>query len=706
MGTWQSRIVGEGEVDPAELNPHPQNWRVHPDLQAEALEEALDKLGWIQRVVVNKRTGRLIDGHLRVELARRRKEARVPVLYVDLDEEEERLALATLDPLSALAETDAEVLQELLEGVDLGEGALLDMLAQYTEEEQQQGAGYGAPSEEQRGALVRDFGAPPFTVLDARAGYWRARKRQWLELGIRGELGREELDSTVASTKIERGAGVGGSIFDPVLTELVYRWFAPPGGRVLDPFAGGSVRGIVAAMLGYRYVGVELREEQVAANRQQAREILGEARECITDPEALTPVEERAGVYLKRDDYFCAAGVRGGKVRTALLLAREGLKEQPGAGLVTAGARQSPQVNIVAHVAAMLGVPARLHVPSGELPDELQRAAAAGAEIVQHSPGYNSVLVARAREDAKARGWVHIPFGMECPQAVEYTSRQVENIPRNAKRLVVPVGSGMTLAGILHGLKRYGLDMPVLGVVVGADPTARLDAYAPDDWRDVVELVEAGGKYTTPATKTEYWGIRLDATYEAKAAPFVEPGDVFWIVGVHQSEDVVVPEWIVGDSREVLPTLQGGFDLVFSCPPYANLEVYSDDPRDLSTMDYPEFVRAYREIIAHAVELLAPDRFAAFVVGEVRGSSGAYLGFVPDTIRAFVDAGAAYYNEATYITPLGSAPIKAAATFPKGRKLVRVHQTLLVHYKGDVRQAGKALGHVQVEADFTGWDNE
>jgi hypothetical protein len=70
---------------------------------------------------------------------------------------------------------------------------------------------------------------------------------------------------------IGRGSGgaTGTSIFDPVLCELVYRWFCPPGGTVLDPFAGGSVRGIVAAMLGRKYVGVELRPEQAAANEAQ-----------------------------------------------------------------------------------------------------------------------------------------------------------------------------------------------------------------------------------------------------------------------------------------------------------------------------------------------------------------------------------------------------------------------------------------------------
>jgi len=128
MADWQNRIVGTGEVDPHELTPNPLNWRRHPSTQQAAVREALERLGWVQQVIVNRRTGRLIDGHLRVELARERGE-RVPVLYVDLDESEERLALATLDPLAALAEADDELLAQLLEDVQLEDGALLDVLA-------------------------------------------------------------------------------------------------------------------------------------------------------------------------------------------------------------------------------------------------------------------------------------------------------------------------------------------------------------------------------------------------------------------------------------------------------------------------------------------------------------------------------------------------------------------------------------------------
>ena len=134
MADWQNRIVGTGEVDPHELTPNPLNWRRHPSTQQAAVHEALERLGWVQQVIVNRRTGRLIDGHLRVELARERGE-RVPVLYVDLDEDEERLALATLDPLAALAEPDDEVLAQLLEGVQLEDGPLAEVISTLAGEE-------------------------------------------------------------------------------------------------------------------------------------------------------------------------------------------------------------------------------------------------------------------------------------------------------------------------------------------------------------------------------------------------------------------------------------------------------------------------------------------------------------------------------------------------------------------------------------------
>ena len=138
-------------------------------------------------------------------------------------------------------------------------------------------------------SLSERFGVPPFSVLDARAGYWQERKAEWMALGIQSELGRggnllrysktvREPDPKKRGEMEEEELAGGTSVFDPVLCELVVRWFSPPGGSILDPFAGGSVRGIVASHLGRQYWGIDLRPEQVEANRKQAAEIGGSPR--------------------------------------------------------------------------------------------------------------------------------------------------------------------------------------------------------------------------------------------------------------------------------------------------------------------------------------------------------------------------------------------------------------------------------------------
>lgn len=130
---WQNRIVGAGTEVPTDLLANPKNWRIHPKPQQDALAGVLDEVGWVQQVIVNQRTGHLIDGHLRVTLAMRRNEPAIPVLYVDLDEAEEALILATLDPLAAMAATDAEQLDALLREVTTGEAAVRAMLAELAE---------------------------------------------------------------------------------------------------------------------------------------------------------------------------------------------------------------------------------------------------------------------------------------------------------------------------------------------------------------------------------------------------------------------------------------------------------------------------------------------------------------------------------------------------------------------------------------------
>jgi hypothetical protein len=299
------------------------------------------------------------------------------------------------------------------------------------------------------GRLSDRFIAPPFSILDTRQDYWQTRKRAWKSLGIKSEIGRAT--NLMGNGDLYRGQGkweahrilkdvedTGTSIFDPVLAEIAYVWFTPPAGEVLDPFAGGSVRGIVSAVCGRPYTGIDLAAEQLAANEAQADTIL--------------------------------------------------------------------------------------------------------------------------------------------------TADQ----PR--------------------------------------------------------------------------------------------------------------PVWVHGDSAEVLRGYANdAFDTVFSCPPYYDLEVYGDDPADISNMTYPEFCEVYRRIILHAVRCLKPNRFACWVIGDVRDSEGAYRNLVGETTKAFEDAGARLYNEAILLTAAGTAPMRAAKAFESSRKLCRTHQTMLVFVKGNPRLAADAIGKTEVE---------
>ena len=364
----------------------------------------------------------------------------VAIIAIDHLSDEEAVAFAIADNRTAeLATNDAEQLLALLgitetagllKYTGYSETDLTDLLGEC-------GPGESASTSPATGFLSEQFGAPPFTILDARSGWWQERKNRWLSLGIRSELGR---DQDVGPHRLRPNAYVGGSgrplpqtsIFDAVLAELLIRWFSPPGETVLDPFAGGSVRGIVSGLLGRQYLGIDLRAEQIEANEEQVREI--------------------------------------------------------------------------------------------------------GAEGI----GY-----------------------------------------------------------------------------------------------------------------------------------------------------------IVGDSREVLGGIDRKAGFILTCPPYVDLEVYSDDPRDLSTMAIDDFLVAYREIIAGAAARLEENRFAAIVVAEVRDKAGRMRAFVRETINAFEDAGLAFYNDAVLVTMAGSAPLRARRQFEAGRKLVKTHQNVLVFVKGDPVKATEAVGEVQ-----------
>ncbi|MDR1176109.1 MAG: ParB N-terminal domain-containing protein, partial [Treponema sp.] len=212
----------------------------------------------------------ILDGHGRKQaLARMREHGyalpQMPIVKVDAKDIEEAKQLL-LRCESRYGIIDLEGLREFIEGLQMEWG---DLALPSGELFEFPGI---FPEEGEHRSLTERFIIPPLSVFRAASGYWQDRKKAWLSLGIQSEKGRDDgmlKDMAALEKKASGSALPSESIFDPVLCEIMYRWFCPPGGQILDPFAGGSVRGIIAGSLGYGYTGIDLRQEQVDANYSQ-----------------------------------------------------------------------------------------------------------------------------------------------------------------------------------------------------------------------------------------------------------------------------------------------------------------------------------------------------------------------------------------------------------------------------------------------------
>lgn len=284
----------------ADLHPFHKNPRKG---NVQVIADSLRVNGQYKPIVVNRgtltgRPNEILAGNHTYAAAHRLGWGTMDAVLIDVDEEQAQRIVVADNRSSDLGTYDNELLAELLDGLaDLdGTGYTAADLEALTQE----------PGARAAVRLADRFGAPPLSVLSARGGAWSERKKSWIALGIQSEIGREgalvynspqtlfggqwyevknaaELAAGHRLTDAEvmrrpeaaalRSVAGGTSVFDPALTELVYAWFSAPGMRVLDPWAGGSVRGIVAAVLGRDYTGIELRPEQIEANRAQLESI-------------------------------------------------------------------------------------------------------------------------------------------------------------------------------------------------------------------------------------------------------------------------------------------------------------------------------------------------------------------------------------------------------------------------------------------------
>jgi DNA modification methylase len=441
----------------SEILPHPDNYKKHPPEQIKSLRASVKAFGWTAPIKVNL-DGIIVAGHGMYQLALEDGYTHVPVIVEALDErlskaylvadnETQRKGITEQDQLQSLLQEINEISDFDIEAVGFSSDDIDSLLDGINPDSVGGIAGGNVTPSEARSTLNKTFLVPPFTILDARQGYWQERKRSWIGIGLRSSEGRYGTQESLGNAYITKMKVDGitpdlinipdwatESIFDPVLCELSYLWFTNTNFKILDPFAGGSVRGIIANYLHRDYTGIDIRQEQIDANIKQGFKIL------------------------------------------------------------------------------------------------------------------------------------------------------------------------------------------------------------PDN----------------------------------------------------------TPNWICGDSVNICDIANGEYDFILSCPPYADLEVYSDLPNDISNMEYSKFIEIYRDIVSKACSMLKNNRFACFVVGEVRDNKGNYYNFVSDTIKAFTDVGLSYYNEAILITQASTASIRASRQFSAGRKLVKTHQNVLVFVKGDPKKATEACGIVEV----------
>ena len=408
----------------------PKNPRILKDDKFIKLKKSLEddpEMLELREVIAYDNNGELIVicGNMRLKALKELGIKEVPTKILPNETSVEKLKAYTIKDNVSFGDHDWEVLANEWNSEELESWGLDVPVFEVDEEEHE--------SLTNPKKLSDRFIIPPFSVLDTKQGAWQQRKNYWLNLGIRSELGR---DASVGGSKMVAGYDKNGdrqtglvtdsdtSIFDPVLCELAYQWFNVPKGKILDPFAGGSVRGIVAAKLGFEYLGNDLSEKQIIANRNNAVDVLQDAE--------------------------------------------------------------------------------------------------------------------------------------------------------------------------------------------------------------------------------------------------------------------LYPTWNIGDSLQI-DTIAKDYraDMIFSCPPYADLEVYSDAKEDISNMPYKQFIEVYNQIIKKACDQLKEDRFAVFVVGDVRDKKGFYQNFVSYTINAFVDCGVLLYNEMILVNSVGSLAIRAGKQFSAGRKVGKQHQNVLVFYKGN-----------------------
>lgn len=159
-----------------------------------------------------------------------------------------------------------------------------------------------------------------------------------------------------------------------------------------------------------------------------------------------------------------------------------------------------------------------------------------------------------------------------------------------------------------------------------------------------------------------------------------------------------------GDSNNIKNIInKNDFDIVFTSPPYYDLEVYSEE--DMSSLGtYEEFMEQYKNIFAQCISMLKNDSFLVVKIADIRDKKGNYRAFVADNIKMFQELGLSFYNDIVLINAVGTGAFRANNTF-KQRKVVKLHQNVLVFFKGDTKHIKDKFPSIDF-SECEGIDNE
>jgi DNA modification methylase len=306
----EQRNIKHQTIDIDSIQAHPKNVR-QGDIGA--ISESLKAHGQYRPIVVDERTGQILAGNHTWKAAKALGWSQIQVSLIETKDDDEALRILLADNKATdLADYDNDGLEQLLKQLaesdngllgSLYDGDDLDLLINDNMFVETVGVEDKFAISASTGAIAQRFGIAPFSIMDCRRSWWKQRRDYWLKLGIESEVGRNEnllkFSDTILnnagrdknltlpnsaiyanSADSDKPQYNGTSVFDPVICEIAYRWYCPNNGYIFDPFAGGSVRGIVAAHLGMNYVGVELRSEQVEANNEQKTKLGEGAGSC------------------------------------------------------------------------------------------------------------------------------------------------------------------------------------------------------------------------------------------------------------------------------------------------------------------------------------------------------------------------------------------------------------------------------------------